>query len=181
MGETLRALRDHDCPHGGLPGAGKTTLARELASGTSGRVLSKDEIRHALFSPDEIEYSSWQDDFCLQLMLETAGHLLQRHPGRILFLDGRPFSRRYQIDNVINAAVALHQSWRILECVCPEEIARRRLAEQSASGAHPAGNRGFQLYLEVKSRFEAITLPKTVIDTSQPLQDCIERALASLR
>jgi predicted kinase len=165
----------------GLPGAGKTTLARELAARTSGRVLSKDEVRHALFSADEIEYSAQQNDFCLQVMLETAAHLSQRDPNRILFLDGRPFSRRYQVDNVINAAVALHQSWRILECVCPEEIARQRLEQQSASEAHPAGNRGFQLYLEVKSRFEAITLTKTVIDTSQPLQDCVEQALASLR
>jgi predicted kinase len=51
----------------GLPGTGKTTLARELAARTSGRVLSrvlsKDEIRHALFAADEIEYSSRQDDF----------------------------------------------------------------------------------------------------------------------
>jgi predicted kinase len=164
----------------GLPGTGKTTLARELAARTSGRVLSKDEIRHALFSEDEIEYSSQQDDLCLQIMLEVAGHLLQRDPTRILFLDGRTFSRRYQIDNVANAATALRQRWRIIECVCPEEVARRRLKEQSASGAHPAGNRNFQLYLEVKSRFEAITLPKTVIDTSQPLPDCIEQALATL-
>jgi predicted kinase len=165
----------------GLPGAGKTTLARELAARISGRVLNKDEIRHSLFSADEIEYSSRQDDFCLQVMLETAGHLLRRDPTLILFLDGRPFSRRYQIDNVVNAAVALHQTWRILECVCPEAIARQRLEQQSASEGHPAGNRGFQLYLEVKSRFEAIALPKTVIDTSQPLQDCVEQALASLR
>ena len=36
----------------GLPGTGKSTLARELAARTSGRVLSKDEIRwmeHYLF------------------------------------------------------------------------------------------------------------------------------------
>jgi len=48
-------------------------------------------------------------------------------------------------------------------------------------GAHPAGNRDFQLYLEVKSRFEAITLPKTVIDTSEPLQACVEQGLGILR
>jgi predicted kinase len=164
----------------GLPGTGKTTLARELAARTSGRMLSKDEIRHALFSADEIEYSSRQDNFCQQVMLETADHLFQRDANRILFLDGRPFSRRYQIDNVVNAAAGLHQSWHILECVCPEEIARQRLEEQSAAGAHPAGNRDFQLYLEVKDRFEAITLPKTVIDTSKPLPECIQQALAAL-
>jgi predicted kinase len=165
----------------GLPGTGKTALARELAARTSGRVLSKDEIRHALFSADEIEYSSRQDDFCLQIMLETAQYLLLQDPNRTIFLDGRPFSRRYQIDNVVNAAGPLHQSWRILECVCSEENARRRLQEQSAAGTHPAVNRSFQLYLEVKSRFEAITLPKTVVDTNQPLSSCVEQALAVLR
>jgi len=92
----------------GLPGAGKTTLARELAAHTGGRVLNKDEIRHALFAPEEIEYSSRQDDFCLHVMLETAEQLLEREPGRIVFLDGRTFSRRYQIDNVLNAAASLH-------------------------------------------------------------------------
>ncbi|MGA9973780.1 MAG: hypothetical protein WBP98_03175, partial [Candidatus Sulfotelmatobacter sp.] len=82
---------------------------------------------------------------------------------------------------VMNAAAALHQSWRILECVCSEEVAKQRIEEQSASGAHPAGNRNFQLYLEVKSRFEAITLPKTMIDTGQALQACIDRVLSALR
>ncbi len=85
----------------------------------------------------------------------------------------------YQIDNVVNAAAALHQSWRILECVCPEEVARQRLEDHATAGSHPAGNRNFQLYLEVKSRFEAISLPKTVIDTSEPLLECIEQALAA--
>src|SRR5580698_10016169 len=107
----------------GLPGCGKTTLARELAARTSGRVLNKDEVRHALFSAGEIEYSSQQDDFCMHVMLETAGQLLRRDGERLVFLDGRPFSRRYQIDNVVNAAAALHQNWRIIECVCAEEIA----------------------------------------------------------
>src|SRR6267378_3584429 len=102
----------------GLPGTGKTTLACELARRTGGRMISKDEVRHALFSADEIEYSSRQDDFCLQVMLETAGYLLERDSNRILFLDGRTFSRRYQIDSVVSVTAALHQSWRILECVC---------------------------------------------------------------
>jgi predicted kinase len=165
----------------GLPGTGKTTLARELAARTSGRVLSKDEVRHALFSPDEIEYSSAQDDFCLQVMLDIAGYLLRQNPTRLVFLDGRTFSRRYQIDNVVNAAAALHQPWRIIECVSPEEIIKQRLDEQSALGTHPASNRDFKLYLDVRSRFEAITLPKTVIDTGKPLPECIEQALAALR
>ena len=76
----------------GLPGTGKSTLAHEIACLTSGRVLSKDEFRHLLFAPEEIEYSSRQDDFCQELMLQTAGYLLARDPARIVFLDGRPFA-----------------------------------------------------------------------------------------
>ena len=75
----------------GLPGTGKSTLARELALRTSGRVLSKDDIRHAIFLSDEIEYWSRQDDFCMKQMLETAGFLLSRNRTRAIFLgrDGR--------------------------------------------------------------------------------------------
>lgn len=165
----------------GLPGSGKSTLARELAARTAGRVLSKDEIRHAIFLPEEIEYSSRQDDYCLQIILETAGYLLSRNPDRSIFLDGRPFSRRYQIENVLAAAASQHQPWRILECACSEETAKRRLARGAEAGEHPARNRDYRLYLEVKSRFEAITHAKTLINTDQALETCVEQALATLR
>jgi predicted kinase len=164
----------------GLPGTGKTALARELAAKTSGRVLSKDEFRHAIFAPEEIEYSSAQDDFCLQIMLETAGYLLARNRARHILLDGRPFSRRYQIENVLAAAASLHEPWRIFECVCSEETARRRLEADAAGGAHVAGNRDYSLYLEVKARFETITLPKVVIDTDSAIEECVRQAIEGL-
>ena len=164
----------------GLPGTGKSTLARELARRTSGRVLSKDEFRHALFTPEEVEYSTRQDDFCEELMLQTAGYLLARDRTKAIFFDGRPFSRRYQIENVLALASSLHQRWRILECICPDDMVRKRLESDERSAEHPASNRSFALYREVKVRFEAITLPRTVIDTSRPVEDSVARALMAL-
>ena len=164
----------------GLPGTGKSTLARELARRASGRVLSKDEFRHTLFAPEEIEYSTRQDDFCQELMLRTASYLLERDPAKMIFIDGRPFSRRYQIHNVIMAAASSRQPWRILECVCSDEAVRRRLKEDASRGEHPAGNRDYALYSEVKARFERILHPKTVIDTDQPLDTCIQVGMAAL-
>ena len=165
----------------GLPGTGKSTLAQALATRLSGRVLSKDVVRHALFSEPEIEYSTEQDDFVMQVMLRTASWLLQKDPTRVVFLDGRPFNRRHQLDLALKACDELGQPWRILECGCSEETARQRIEDQAASGVHPASNRDFQLYREVKARFESITLSKTVIDTDLALEICVERALNAVR
>jgi predicted kinase len=165
----------------GLPGTGKSTLARALASRLDGTVLRKDEIRHAIFSPADVEYSTPQDDFVMQIMLEAAAWFLKKNAHRPVFLDGRTFSRRYQVDRVIAAATDLQQPWRILECVCSEDSARTRIESQAAVGEHPAGNRTFDLYLEVKNHFEAIPRPKTVIDTDQTLEECVEQALLALR
>lgn len=162
----------------GLPGTGKSTLARELATRTGGRVVGKDEIRHALFSETEVDYASVQDDFCLQIMLATAAYFFEKDPKRFIFLDGRTFSRKYQIENVINAAGAMHQPWRILQCVCSEESARKRLEEQKPM--HPAANRDFSLYRRARETFESITVAKTIVDTDKPLERCIEQALTSL-
>src|SRR5271166_3875954 len=104
----------------GLPGTGKTTLARELARRTQGALLGKDEIRAALFSPQDIEYSAKQDDFVMEVMLQTALYLLQSTPARKIFLDGRPFSRHYQIDRVLEFARELQQPLTILECTCSD-------------------------------------------------------------
>jgi adenylylsulfate kinase len=163
----------------GLPGTGKTTLARELARRTDGAVLGKDEVRSALFAPEDVEYSVEQDDFVMDVMLDTGRYLLQRNSARIVLLDGRPFSRRYQIDRVLELARELAQPWKIIECLCSDESARRRL-ELAPGPSHPAQNRSFALYLEVKPRFEPILYPKTTIDTDQPLDNCVEQALASI-
>jgi|SRR5215471_6085057 len=163
----------------GLPGTGKSALARELTHATDGCVVSKDEIRAALFQPEDIEYSTAQDDFCMEIMLQAARYLVAKAPARKIFLDGRTFSRRYQIDRVLKVAVELNQRWVILECICSEETARKRLDVEPDS-SHPAKNRSFGLYLDVKRRFEPIMLPKTVISTDEPLEIAIQTAMAAL-
>jgi predicted kinase len=161
----------------GLPASGKSTLCRQLALHLSGTVLDKDTFRSAMFDQRDIEYSTEQDDLCMDVVLEAAIYIFRKDPTRVVFLDGRPFSRTYQIDQVIRTATLLNQHWRILECVCTDQTARERLAD---SKTHPAANRDYELYLTLKSRFEEIQLPKTVIDTDQPLEICMQLALQAL-
>lgn len=161
----------------GLPGTGKSTLSRALAAELNGTVIDKDQVRAALFSSPDIEYSTEQDDFCMAIMLKVAGYLFRKDRERSVFLDGRTFSRHYQLKRATGFAEAISQPWRILECICSEETARQRL---SCDAAHIAANRNFDLYLKVKSRFEEITLPKTVLDTDQSLEACVRQATRAL-
>ena len=161
----------------GLPGTGKSTLSRALAAELEGTVIDKDRVRAALFDPPDIEYSTEQDEFCMRVMLKIAGYLFRKDPARKVFLDGRTFSRSYQLARATGYANALGQPWRILECVCSEETARHRLQHNTS---HPATNRDVALYLEVKAHFEEITLAKTLIDTDHPLAFCVQQAKLAL-
>lgn len=161
----------------GLPGTGKTTLARALADRLSGTVLNKDDIRQVLFSAADIEYSTQQDDLCMEIMLQVTQYILAKDPKRAVFIDGRTFSRRYQVERVNEFASRLQQRLVILECVCSEQTAKARLGRDLV---HPAGNRDYGLYLDVKSRFEEIKMPKTVLDTDEPLAISVERAITAI-
>ena len=119
----------------GLPGTGKSTLARALAQRLSGAVLDKDSIRASLFQPEYVEYSQSQDDFCGEIMLQTAAYLLSRDPELHVLLDGRTFSRRYQRDRVIEFSSQVRTTWATLECVCSEATALGRIAEAVAANS----------------------------------------------
>jgi predicted kinase len=161
----------------GLPGTGKTTLAHELARKLGGVVLGKDEIRAALFPSELIEYSEEQDDFVVDMMLQTARYLLQRDSQRTVILDGRTFGRHDQLVHVTDFARDV-PPWRVLECVCSKETAIKRI--EMTSYFHPAANRTPELYERLAAEFQPIPEPKTMIDTDEPLDKCLEEALAAV-
>jgi len=160
----------------GLPGTGKTAISTELARLLDGARIDKDVVRAALFPPSDIEYSDEQDDLCIDAMLGAAAFLFQKKPDHFVFLDGRTFTRRYQRDHVVSFADRHGWPWVMIECVCSDETARRRLREP-----HVAANRDFALYQRLKKNWEPIEHPRTVIDTDDPLPECIQRALAALQ
>jgi predicted kinase len=162
----------------GLPGTGKSTLARALAEGMGGIVLNKDALRADLFPKAFVEYSTEQDDFVQELMLRTAEYLLGRYPKLIVFFDGRTFSRAYQIKGVIEAAERLGTPWRIIECVCEEKIALRRIEK---GRKHPAKNRTVELYTKIRDQFEQIGEPKLVVDTGGEIETAMVMAREYLR
>ena len=162
----------------GLPGTGKSTLAYPMAGALAAIILDKDIIRAALFPPHWVEYTTEQDDFCMSIMFQVSTYILHKHPHQPIILDGRTFSRHYQIIALKQFAEELQVPLKIIECVCSDETARQRL-EAAASGQkkHLAKNRNYALYLDIKARFEPINEPKLVVNTDEDLTHCLDRCL----
>lgn len=163
----------------GLPGTGKSTLARELAARLAVPLLDKDRVRAALFASDEIEYSREQDD----LVMECIHRAVEFHASRARFaavvLDGRTYSRRTQVEALRALAQRLAAPLALIECRAAPEVVRVRLEHSQFAVPHPAANRSFALYERLLSEAEPIPEPKLVLATDAlPLAKLVEAALA---
>jgi predicted kinase len=148
----------------GLPGTGKSTLARAIAERLGAAVLDKDRVRGALFPGALTDYTAQQDELCMRAMLEAAAYLTELERVEYIFFDGRTFSQRSQIEDVLLAAARAGARWRVVYVKCADAVAEERLARSDPS--HPAKNRDPALYRRIKQQFEPITQAKLEVDTT---------------
>jgi len=164
----------------GLPGTGKSTLGRALASALDAPILSKDEIRRELHGQRRTDYSREQDDACCRVMHERAERLIARGAS-VVVLDGRTYSKRYQVLEIETLAERACARLALIECTANDEIVRTRLEHDALAGAHPARNRDFALYLALRESAEPIEREKLVVDTSVgALEERLSKCLAWL-
>ncbi len=148
----------------GLPGTGKSTLARAIADRLGAAVLDKDRVRGALFPGALTDYTVQQDEMCMRAMLEAAAYLTEGKRVEYIVFDGRTFSKQAQIEDVLLAAARAGARWRIVHVKCADAVAEERLARGDPS--HPAQNRDPALYRRIKQQFEPIPQEKLEVDTT---------------
>jgi len=162
----------------GLPASGKSTIAQLLAQNLSAVLLDKDQVRDFLFN-DAVDYAREQDDLCVNVMYQVASYHLSVRPDKPIVLDGRSYSRQYQIDAVKKTAKHANAALYIIECVCTPELARSRLESDKAS--HLAKNRNYAMYRKSRATADLITEPKLILDTEiKDTEECLRLALAYL-
>jgi adenylylsulfate kinase len=165
----------------GLPATGKSTIAARLAHELDAVVLSKDQVRAALFQ-SVLDYSTTENSISMDAIFQAAAYIRRTFPQRAVIIDGRTFLRPKQVEDLLAMAASLGEIPWIIECVCSDGVARQRLERDLASGMHPAKNRDFTLYQAVKAETLPIQVPHLVLDTgATPLEECIQRCLRYLR
>lgn len=148
----------------GLSGTGKTTIANTIAPRLNASLLNKDIIRAAVFGSD-VDYTTEQNNVVGQMMFLAAEYLLRKDPSRVVILDARTFSRRYQVDELRAFAARVNTPLRIIECVASDDLIRARLEKDAREGTHLAADRDFNMYARMKANFEVIDPPKLLLDT----------------
>ncbi len=164
----------------GLPGTGKSTLARLLSQRLSAVVLDKDSVRAALFSSSDIEYSDAQDDFVVGVMLQVAEYHLKKDVDRHIVLDGRTYSKKTQVDYLIRYSREKNHELRFIQCVCSDEVARGRIERDAISGNHLASNRSYTLYLRLRDSADPLEVPHLTVNTDEPVEVSVDKCIEYL-
>jgi adenylylsulfate kinase len=115
------------------------------------------------------------------MMLQVATFLFQRSRGRVVILDGRTFSRRYQTESVVRAGAGIPATVAFIECTCSDATAIARLERDHNAHRHPARNRDAALYRRVKSRAQPLVAEHhLIVNTEAPVEDIVAKILNDL-
>ncbi len=160
----------------GLPGAGKSVVARALEDQLGLRRVDRDAIRQAMFPKCSYTFVEKRAAFRGVLLALEMNCLL----GHSSVIDGCTFSRRQdlmRVDQVVRAngfhSVAIHLD-------CPSDVARARIAADIAANVHLARDRTPDIVGDVLARFETPPPGTLCIDATLPAIDVCRLAVESI-
>jgi predicted kinase len=157
----------------GLPGAGKTVVARALEDQLGLRRVCRDAIRHGMFPKCSYSFAEKRAAFRAMLLALEINCLL----GESSVLDGVTFSRRRDLMRV-DAAIHRYSFTPVpIFLECPPDVARARIAADVANDRHLARDRTPDVVTEVLSRFDAPPPNALVIDARKPATEVCRLAV----
>lgn len=158
----------------GEPGSGKSTLARALAPRVDAVLLDKDIIKSALLRFGASEQMAASGAY--EVYFDLARSLVEQH--RSVILDNPVFWPRVE-EQWLALTAAAGSPQTLIECVCPDrDELVRRLATREGLESHP----GVPLALDRHPGAAPTSFrPRLTLDTTRPLQDLVEEAVAYAR
>lgn len=151
---------------GGLPGAGKSVAAKEIAARVGAALLRTDVVRKELYPTPS--YSPEEGERVYAHFLAQATELLKE--GRSVVLDAtfRQEALRQRAEQI---AVAHHALWRLIIVQAPESRVRRHLAGRTDDPS----DADFQVYLQLREEFESVRQAHTILENQGTLDDLTQQ------
>lgn len=161
----------------GLPGVGKTTLAREFVRQTGATHFEIDAIKKQVVPEDTVADTIDPPEYRFKYYAEAIRKLpdlFARSTNQIVVLDEtfhlRAFRRMWQ-----EAAKELDIRTHWIGVACDEEIVKERLQIGKDRESHILGDKAFPMYLLFKEVFEPIEEAHQVVDNGQDIAPQVQR------
>lgn len=143
----------------GLPGVGKTTLAKDLAPLINAVVLSTDKIRKELIPNPTYR---WQERRLIYDVLMLLAKYLY-NAGINCILDAT-FSTEYSRKELKHKLALTHNQLSIVECVCSEDVVVSRLRNRKDDYS----DANISIYRKMKKIYQPVKGEHIIVDTSNP-------------
>jgi len=169
----------------GPMGSGKSTVARALAERIGAEQLSTDEVRRELFGSSDAPAAFGTGNYTAENRCRVYDELCSRATERLaaglaVVLDGTFLAAADQ-RRAVEVAARRGVPVLVVNCRCPAEVAKERIARRLTAGGDPSEARP-ELFDQQRARDEPTPaeLPAIVIDTTQTLDANLERVVTEL-
>jgi len=157
----------------GLPGVGKTTVAREFARQTEGVHFDIDDVKRQVVPRDIVTTDIDPPEYRFKYYTETIRKLPDlfiENPSQTVIID-ETFHLKDFRELWSEAAKELNIRAHWVEAVCDEQCLRERLQLGKNRQDHILlGHKAFPMYLRFKEVFEPLMEPREVVDTTQEIE-----------
>lgn len=162
-----------------LPGAGKTTLAREFARQTGGVHFEIDEVKRVVVPSDRVADEIDPPEYRYKYYAETIRKLPQlfaQTPSHIVIIDETFHLREFR-EMWREAAKEFNIRVHWVEVVCRDDVVKERLGLGKGRGNHILRDKAFPMYLLFKEVFEPFKGPREIVDNTKDLAPQVKRIL----
>lgn len=175
----------------GLTGTGKSVRAKRIADYIGADIIVTDILRKEILNiaPTERRHEEFGKGIYSE---EITGKTYERahkraaeklRSGKSVLIDAS-YKSRMDRQQAMEAASSSGADFFIIECVCPEDIVRKRL-DLRLSDTGEASDGRWEIYLAQKKTFDEITeIPARlhiILDTSQTPEECTNRAIQKIK
>lgn len=165
----------------GLAGSGKTTLATALGRELHWPILDKDLLKAELLDMELGMPEKQIGWIAYELLLIQAQDILVRQRLSLIFDTAAHLS--FILERVTSIILSAEADLKIILCTANSQLRSERLNERIASNQYPSFMNSTDT-VAIKNDLESFShlpLDKLIIDTSNSLEICVNRAILFLR